>query len=117
MAHPDAMAWAADLFDGGHHWLAHEMWESKWAGEPRASARARFYQGLLLAAASLVKQEVGYPDAADALFLEAVGALEEAMHELGAVIEGVDLLHFVAIVDHALHDGPPAHVPDGGSPG
>ncbi len=107
------MAWAADLFDGGHYWLAHEVWESLWVKLPRASGKARFLQGLLLAAASLVKQVVGYPEAADALFLDAVAALEDAMYELGAVVEGVDVLHFVAIVDHALHHGPAAHVPDG----
>lgn len=114
--HGDAMAWASDLFDGGHHWLAHEVWEAMWVTLPRESAKARFLQGLLLAAASLVKQDVGYPEAADALFLDAVAALEDAMYELGAVVDGIDLLHFVAIVDHALHDGPAAHIPDRRTP-
>lgn len=112
LEHEDAMAWAADLFDAGHHWLAHEVWESLWIQHPRASAPARFLQGLLMAAASLVKQAAGYADAAHEVFMQAVALLEDAMYELGAVVEGIDILHFVAIVDHALHGGPAAHVPD-----
>jgi hypothetical protein len=111
------MAWACDLFDAGHHWLAHEVWEQLWMEEPREADRARFFQGLLLAAASLVKQDLGFPDSAEELFFEAVSALEDAMHGLGEVVDGVDLLHFVAIVDHALHDGPAPHVPDGSGEG
>ena len=105
LIHDDAWAWAGDLFDAGFYWEAHEVWESMWLKLPRASARARFFQGLLLLAAALVKQ-ASFPESADALFLQGVEALEEAVHALGDEIDGVDVLELVGMVDGALHGGP-----------
>lgn len=111
LTHAPPWPWAVDLFDGGYFWEAHEVWESMWIELPRSSPRARFLQGLLLCAGAMVKQSAGYPEAADALFLQAVEALEEAVFALGDVIDGVDVLEFVALVDLAMHDGPLPHVP------
>ena len=58
-----------------------------------------------LCAAALVKQ-ASFPESADALFLQGVEALEEAVHALGDEIDGVDVLELVGMVDGALHGGP-----------
>jgi predicted metal-dependent hydrolase len=109
---PDPMAWASDLFDAGRYWAAHEVWESLWAKLPRDSDEARFYQGLILVSASLLKHSTGSAEAASSLFARAVEIFEGLIDD-GDVIAGVDVLELVASVDHALHGGPSATLTNG----
>ncbi|PJK30859.1 DUF309 domain-containing protein [Minwuia thermotolerans] len=50
---------AADLFDRGYYWEAHEAWEGLWRGLKRDSPAERLYRGLIALAAAGVKAREG----------------------------------------------------------
>jgi len=83
-------AWARDLFDHRFYWEAHEAWETAWAALPRASPQARFYQGLICAAAFVVKQHQGVPAGAGRLLERARDHLDVAAQALGPTPHGID---------------------------
>lgn len=53
------LRYGADLFNRGYLWEAHEVWEGLWKGLPRGSPAGLALQGLILAAAALLKDEAG----------------------------------------------------------
>ena len=55
-----ALAYAADLFDHRYLWEAHEVWEALWKDTPEGPERQRL-QGLIQAAAYLLKRHMGHP--------------------------------------------------------
>jgi hypothetical protein len=48
--------YAADLFNHGYYWEAHEAWESLWHAAGRLGPEADFFKGLIKLAAAGVKQ-------------------------------------------------------------
>ncbi len=56
-SYPDAYISGIQLFNAQHFWHAHEQWEACWlkAQDPEA----RFYKGIIQAAAALVKWQQG----------------------------------------------------------
>ncbi|MEW6683171.1 MAG: DUF309 domain-containing protein [Nitrospirota bacterium] len=56
-----------DLFNRWYFWEAHEAWESLWRAHPPRSEPARYIQGLIGAAASLLKLRMGQVRAARTL--------------------------------------------------
>jgi predicted metal-dependent hydrolase len=51
--------YAIDLFNAGYYWEAHEVLEAIWHGAGRESEVGRFAQGLIQAAAALLKASMG----------------------------------------------------------
>lgn len=60
-----------DLFNRWYFWEAHEAWESLWRVHPPQSEPARYIQGLIGAAASLLKLHMGQVRAAQTLSVAA----------------------------------------------
>ncbi len=58
---------AIDLFNEGYYWEAHEELEAHWIGAGRNTRIGLFVQGIIQAAAALLKLEVGKPAAAASL--------------------------------------------------
>lgn len=56
-----------DLFNRWYFWEAHEEWESLWRAHPPQSEPARYVQGLIAAAAALLKLRMGQARAARTL--------------------------------------------------
>ncbi len=51
--------YAADLFNHGYYWEAHEVWEQLWVAAGRQDAHADFLKGLIKLAAAGVKCRQG----------------------------------------------------------
>ena len=51
--------WAADLFNNGYYWEAHEAWEGLWHAYRRSGAKADFVKGLIKLSAAGVKAREG----------------------------------------------------------
>lgn len=60
----DGYRFAIDLFNRGYYWEAHEELEALWIGSGRNSAVGVFLQGLIQAAAALLKRDCGNQTAA-----------------------------------------------------
>ena len=71
----------ADLFNRWYFWEAHEEWECLWRAHPPQSAPARYIQGLIAAAASLLKLRIGQ--------LRSARTLSTAACERLAVFRGI----------------------------
>lgn len=56
-----------DLFNRWYYWEAHESWEPLWRAHPPQSDPARFIQGLISAAAALLKHRMGNARSAQTL--------------------------------------------------
>lgn len=67
-----------DLFDQRFYWEAHEVLEALWHFAPRGSADAALLQGLIQAAAALLKRHLGQPRAAERLLERAQARLADA---------------------------------------
>jgi len=65
-----AYLYGCDLFNRGYFWEAHEAWESLWMGCRRDSTQARYLQGLIQAANSLLKYRMGRRRAVERLRME-----------------------------------------------
>jgi len=80
--------YAADLFDHGYYWEAHEQWEACWK---RATGRERLcIQGLIKVSASILKHNMGHLSPRDLLLTS--GAKMLACHveidwNIGSLIE------------------------------
>jgi hypothetical protein len=57
----DTWLYAADLFNHGFYWEAHEAWESLWHAAGRQGPEAELFQGLIKLAAAGVKLCEGRP--------------------------------------------------------
>jgi predicted metal-dependent hydrolase len=73
------------LFNAGHFYEAHEVWEEAWRREQ--GVRRQLLQGLILVAAGWVKREAGNARGTRVLFTRALERLEG----LPPVCEGVDV--------------------------
>jgi len=88
---PDAWAsltdwlWGVDLFNAFFFWEAHEAWERLWIVKPRRSRVARFLQGLIQIAASLLKIHLHSPTAAQSL-------ARAGLEKVQSIVTGATLL-------------------------
>lgn len=80
-----------DLYNQRYLWEAHEAWEALWHHAPRGSAEASLLQGLIQAAAGLLKRHMGEPAAAERLLVQATRRLEEAERLAGPHLRGIGL--------------------------
>ncbi len=64
LALDDDFRHGVDLFNHGFPWEAHEAWEPLWFAAPRARPERALLQGLIHAAAAVVKARAGAIDAA-----------------------------------------------------
>lgn len=85
-----------DLFNQRYLWEAHEAWEALWHHAPRGSAEAALLQGLIQAAAGLLKRHMGERAAAERLISRATARLREADRQAGPLLRGIDLPALVA---------------------
>lgn len=53
------LRFAADLFNHGYYWEAHEIWERRWMISGRMGAEADLWKGLIRLAAAGVKEQQG----------------------------------------------------------
>jgi hypothetical protein len=93
-------AWLAGarLFDAGDFFAAHEAWEARWRAA--AGAERLRLQGLILAAAALMKRDRGVTRGAAGLWRRGRRKLELARAE--AAPAPFDVAAFVAGMDEAL---------------
>ena len=80
---------ACDLFDQRYPWEAHELWEEIWRAAPAGAPERELLQGLILAAAALLKWHMGQADAAERLWARAGLRLGRATAALGPEPWGV----------------------------
>jgi len=67
LATHDDFRYGVDLFNHGFPWEAHEAWEPLWFAAPRERPERALLQGLIHAAAAVVKAKAGANDAARGL--------------------------------------------------
>jgi predicted metal-dependent hydrolase len=111
----DCLAEGVALFNAGHWYEAHEVWEHAWKRE--SGERRGLLQGLILVAAGWLKREAGRAEGARTLFTRALERLEP----LPAFCEGVDVGVLVPQVRHWREAGASARpglvfCPAGASP-
>jgi len=82
-----------DLFESGAYFRAHEEFEALWLAS-QGPAR-RLYQGLVQAAAGLLKSERGEPVGAGRLLRRALANIEQAVAEGARSPAGIDLPRFI----------------------
>jgi predicted metal-dependent hydrolase len=82
------------LYNAGHPWDAHEVWEDLWlaARAARDDRQREFLQGLIQCAAACVKAGEGKRDSCRKLAARALGRLEM----IAGVYMGLDVPAFVA---------------------
>lgn len=102
-AAPGAWARGCELFDHRYYWEAHEAWEACWRHTP-PGPRRELCQGLIQAAAALLKRHMGHHRAADRLFGVACRRLQAARGG-GACLDGVDVDATLAVIEAAYPAG------------
>lgn len=80
-----------DLFDQRFFWESHECWEEIWHAVDRAHIDRELLQGLIQAAAFVIKRHCGTDRAARTLLARSIGRLETVQRRCGAAHRGVDL--------------------------
>ncbi len=103
-----------DLFNRWYFWEAHEGWESLWRAHPPQSAPARYIQGLIAAAASLLKLRMGQVRAARTLSTAACERLAVFRGSWMGLEVGrfrADLARCLASVNPALRPTPWSEAP------
>jgi len=106
-AHCEQYLFAVDLLNDGYYWEAHEELEGLWLGTGRDSPAGRFLQGLIQAAAALLKLEAGKVQSAARL----VDAAAAKLLEPGGTFLGIDGAALTAELRAKLRTGdstPPA---------
>lgn len=78
LAAHDDFRYGVDLFNHGFPWEAHEAWEPLWFAAPRDRPERALLQGLIHAAAAVVKARAGANDAARGLVASACAYLGRA---------------------------------------
>jgi len=107
-----AVAWESDrawlrgmdLFDHRFYWEAHEAWEAIWHSVPRDDPYAELLQGLIQAAAFLLKQHMGHEAAAARLRSVCLGRLEDVQERCGSPWKGVGLDRQIAALQRGTDD-------------
>ncbi len=87
---PDTWAAGVDCFNAFYFWEAHEAWEPLWRAAPRHSAARQALQGLIQAAAALLKIHVGSLPGAATLAHAGTAKLAESAARL-PMLFGLDL--------------------------
>jgi len=96
-AHDD-FRYGVDLFNHGFPWEAHEAWEPLWFAAPHEQSQRALLQGLIHAAAAVVKARAGSNDAAR-------GLADSACKYLGrATTTVLDVPDFVAALTRWADD-------------
>lgn len=85
-ANNDLYLYAIDLFNAGYYWECHEALEALWHGVGRQSAVGRCVQGVIQAAAALLKAITAKPKPARTLAAAAAAKLRSG----DAVVLGID---------------------------
>lgn len=101
---PAQWIYGCDLFDHRYYWEAHEAWEACWHHTP-PGPRRELIQGLIQAAAAILKRHMGHQRAADRLFGAATRRLREAAQQGGASIDGIDVIATLAAIEGAYPAG------------
>jgi len=99
----ECLAEGVALFNAGHWYEAHEVWEEAWKRE--SGARRGLLQGLILVAAGWLKQTEGRAEGARTLFTRALERLEP----LPFTCEGVDVGVLVSQVRQWREAGAQGH--------
>jgi hypothetical protein len=84
--HSEPFLFAIDLFNHGYYWESHEWLEALWQGSGRGGEIAVFVQGLIQAAAALLKHSMARTDSAARLASFAIAKLRRD----GEIVLGVD---------------------------
>jgi hypothetical protein len=100
-----------DLFNRWYFWEAHEAWEPLWRAQPPRSDPAQFIQGLISAAAALLKLRMGQSRSARTLSTAACDRLAS----FRGVWMGLTVEQFRADVDRYLAPVETGARPDFGS--
>jgi predicted metal-dependent hydrolase len=88
-----------DLFDHRYYWEAHEAWEAIWHAVPREDPYAELLQGLIQAAAFLLKQHMGHEAAAKRLQTVCLERLGTVVSTCGSPWRGVDLDRLIQVLN------------------
>jgi uncharacterized protein len=94
-----------DLFDQRFYWESHEVIEALWHKVPRGHPVAGLAQGLIQAAASVLKRQLGEERAAQRLHERASRRLREAAEQLGPVSMGLHLPRTIVELERAAVEG------------
>jgi uncharacterized protein len=95
----ECLAEGVALFNAGHWYEAHEVWEEAW--KLQSGPRKALLQGLILVAAGWLKRRAERTEGARTLFTRALERLEP----LPATCEGVDVGLLVPQVRHWREGG------------
>lgn len=102
-----------DLFNRAYLWEAHEAWEAVWLAAGAETVVGRFLQGLIQAAAAMLKRHVGMPRGARNLLAKSARNLTPATEWLGAAGEerfmGIRLDEWQEALECYLEDGTSAY--------
>jgi hypothetical protein len=99
---------AIDLFNRGFFWEAHEAWEALWHVGPHDAPERHALQGLIQAAAGLLKRGTGQMQPGETLARAAAKRIEAATHRGGSGILALDLLPWLqAFETHMAEAGAP----------
>jgi len=91
--------YAADLYNHGYWWEAHEAWEELWQQAEKAATQGRFLQGLIQVSACHLKLHISRREGVKRLLDSSMGYLDGVCREIDeAVYMGVDVADFVARV-------------------
>jgi len=93
-----------DLFDHRYYWEAHEAWEACWHHSPPGADRERL-QGLIQAAAALLKRHMGHHRPARRLQDSALRRLRAATRDGGRLQGGLDLEQTTTVIAEAFAAG------------
>ncbi len=96
--------WGCELFDQRFYWEAHEAWEALWHQVPRGGQSSELLQGLIQAAAFVLKQHMGHTAGAKRLLARASSRLERVAKGPPEVHRGLDLDAVIAQL-HAFEQG------------
>jgi len=92
----DAWLRGLDLFDHRYYWEAHECWEAIWHAVPREEPFSFLLQGLIQAAAYLLKAHMQHHEAAARLRLVSIEKLSAVLATEDMPYRGIDLNQFIA---------------------
>jgi uncharacterized protein len=104
-----AYLFAADLFNHGFYWEAHEAWESLWHAAGRQGLVAAWLKGLIKIAAACVKGFEGNAVGVERHARRALELLADVRRELPAgqsAFAGMSLPHVEGVANSLLKDAP-----------
>ncbi len=85
-----------DLFDHRYYWESHECWEAIWHSVPRDDSFFLLLQGLIQAAAYLLKTHMKHHEPAARLRLVSIEKLSYVLAVEDMPYRGIDLNQFIA---------------------